>query len=150
MKKLTTIIIICLTAFSSFAQLDIVKTEKPIEIGKITNLGQLSIECEKYGEEYVFTYQDVKFQQLTDYKSFTLKNEQAFDDLYNLILENWEDPPKEDIMIKLDNGYLWVKFARALGTTNVGFAHAMDENADVIGISTWLTKRRLNKLFGKR
>ncbi|WP_417868006.1 hypothetical protein [Xanthomarina gelatinilytica] len=148
MKKIFTILLCCIS-FSVFAQLEVVQTEKPIQIGKISNLGQLSIECEKYGERYVFTYQDVKFQQIINYKTFTLNNEQTFNELYNLIVKNWDNPPKEDIMIKLEEGYLWVKFARALGTTNVGFAHSVDENADVIGISTWLTKRRLDKLFGK-
>jgi hypothetical protein len=148
MKTIITILLCCIT-LSGFAQLEIVETEKPIQIGKITNLGQLSIECEKYGDKYVFTYQDVKFQHVLEYKSFSLQNEQAFEELYNLIISKWEDPPKEDIMIRLEDGYLWVRFARALGTTNVGFSHSVDENANIIGISTWLNKKRLDKLFGK-
>lgn len=149
MKQIT-LAILLIIGFNCNAQLEIVKTEKPVEIGKVTNLGQLAIECERYGEQYVFTYQDVKFQQLTDYKSFTLKNEQSFNDLYELIVSNWDNPPEEDIMIKLDEGYLWVRFVKALGVTNVAFAHSVDENADILGISTWLTKRRVDKLFGKK
>lgn len=149
MKQIT-LAIILLVAFNVNAQLDIVKTEKRIEIGKISNLGQLAIKCEKIGEHYVFTYQDIKYQHLTEYKSFWLGNEQSFNELYALILQHWENPPEDDIMIKLDEGYLWVRFAKALGVTNVAFAHSVDENADILGLSTWLTKKRVEKLFGKK
>lgn len=149
MKKIILAIILLFT-INAHAQLEIVKTEKPIEIGKISNLGQLSIKCEKYGSEYIFTYQDIKFQQLLEYKSFALQNEQAFEDLYKLIEENWDNPPTEDIMIKLDHGYLWVRFVKAIGVTNVAFSHSVDENAEIIGFSGWLTKRRVDKLFGKK
>lgn len=131
-----------------YSQLNVVDTEPAEEIGEVKNFTSTALKATKRGEDYTILYKDAKFQHLDEYKSFSM-NEQAFNELYDLLMSKWDNPPKEDIMIKLEEGYLWLSFTRMLGTTNVKFGHAVDENADVIGFSQWLTKRKIDKLFGK-
>lgn len=147
MKRLLLVIAIIYSG-SAFAQLNIIEPEPVEEIGAVKNMFNTSMETTKHGDTYTIRYQDVKFQQIREFKSFSL-NEQAFHELYDFLMDNWDNPPKDDVMIDLDQGYLWLGFTRALGTTNVRFGHAVDENADVIGFSEWLTKRKLDRLFGK-
>lgn len=147
MKTLTTLFIALIT-FSANAQLNIVKTEKPVEIGKVANFGNVVIECNLYGDEYRFTYNDIKFQKINSYKSFSVMGEETFNDLYDFIMDNWDNPPNEDTMIDLGNDtFIWLNFTKALGVTNVRFSST--EGGNVFGFSGWLTKKRIDRLFGK-
>lgn len=149
MKKTITIIAMLLMG-SAYPQLHVIETEDPIEIGKVgAPMMPFDIKCDKINDTYVFSYRDVKFQHLTEYKSFEVVGEKDFESLYDMIIDGLKNQPDDEIMIKLDKGYLWLKFKKSFGRY-VQMGHALDENANVIGFSRWLTEKQIDKLFGKK
>ena len=147
MKKLIFLFLVSTTCFS---QIKKVETEKSIDIGKIGAMGQTWIECTKSGNTYTFLYQDLKYQQITEYKSFSFEDvDNAFDNLYETMLNGLENKPNEDIMLELPNDIIWLKFKKSFGKTTVEFWHAVNKNSDVLGYSVWMDKKRLAKVFGK-
>jgi hypothetical protein len=63
--------------------------EKPTEIGKVgAGMGIWFGKLEKYPDgNFILSYKDFKFQEIEEWKSFSL-NANDLDDLYNLIIEN--------------------------------------------------------------
>lgn len=150
MKKLLLLfsLIFCV---SVNAQISVVKTEKPIMIGKIAPMGQLNISIEKYesDNEYLITYRDVKFTKIIEYKSFTFKDkDNAFENLYQLIIDGLQNLPEENITLDLPNDIVYLKFEKFLGTPVVSFYTAVNKS-DVIGVSGQYTKKQIDKIFGK-
>lgn len=149
MKKLLLFTIVSLFTLGSYAQLKVIETEPEEQIGKVGNWAGTFLEATKRGDTHTISYQDTKFQHITDFKHFSM-NEKSFNELYELILQNWNNPPEEDIMIDLgESGYVWLDYTKVLGITNVRFNHSVDRNAEVLGISQWMSKKKLEKLFGK-
>lgn len=149
MKKHLLLILAVAISHVGFAQLSVVDNPKPETIGKIAPMGKLHISCEKLNNTYTFTYSDVKFQQLTDYKTFSFKDiDDAFNKLYNTIMEGLANPPKEDLMLETPDGFIWLSYSKSMGVTNFRFGHSV-QKTDVIGFSVWLTKKKVQKLFGK-
>ncbi len=149
MKKLLLSFIMIAIVFFGFSQIKKIDVPESIEIGKIAILGDLQISCEKRGNAYTFFYRDVTFTQVTDFKSFSFKDtDNAFENLYRMILDGFDNPPKEDIMIEIPDGFIWLSFTKAVGIVNFRFGHSVGKT-DVIGFSTWLTKKKVDKLFGK-
>lgn len=151
MRKLLTLIIILCVSFNSFSQIKKVKTEKSETIGKIAPMGQTHIECSKSGDTYTFIYSDIKFQQITDFKSFSFKDiDNAFDNLYQTIMDGMKNPPKEDIRLELPNDMIFLHFEKNLGVTSFQFLHCPGKNPEIIGMSVYLTKKKVRKLFGMK
>lgn len=147
MKRLPLILFFLTTI--SYAQIKIAD-EKIELIGKIAPMGNLHIKCEKEGQYYKFTYSDTKYTTIDNYKSFYFKDENnAFNDLYDIMLEGLKNPPSEDIKLELPESYIWLKFQKVLGVGNVMIFHDNYKNGKVVGSTIWLTKRKLNILFGK-
>ncbi|WP_299153140.1 hypothetical protein [uncultured Christiangramia sp.] len=134
---------------SSFAQIEVHENEPKEEIGKVKVLFDTTLESSRRGDMYTIMYQDTKFQHIKEFKSFSL-TEESFNQIYDLIQDNWDNPPKEDLMIELQSGeLLWLHFTKALGVTNLQLHHSPDGNADVIGVSMPLNQKKIDKLFGK-
>lgn len=149
MRNLT--LLILLFTSISYSQITQVKTSKSELIGKIGVIGETWLECNKNGNTYTFTYKDMKFQHLTEYKSFSFEDvDNAFDNLYNTILSGLESKPEDDITLELPNDIVWLKFKKTMGVISVEFWHSVNKNADIIGVSTWMNKKKLAKLFGKK
>lgn len=145
MKKAT--LILLLTATFSFSQISKVAIATPESIGKIASFGKTFIECDKLNDEYTFTYHDHNYLQLDVYKSFSFKDENnAFDTLYSMIMNGFENKPEEAVFISIPNGIVKLEFLKTLGVTNFRFIHTENE---VTGIGPWLTEKKLKKLFGK-
>lgn len=150
MRNLLIISILFITS-SAFAQISKVETTKAEEIGKIAPMGQFIIDCQKRGDTYTFMYKDWKFQHLDEYKQFSFKDEDnAFENLYEMIMKGFEDMPEEDIMLEIPEGYLWLKFDKVMGVKQLSFGHSVDKSGSVIGYSRQLTKKNVEKLFGKK
>jgi len=147
MKKITLLLLLIPTL--GISQIKVVDKEKTEKVGRIAALGLLHIELIKSGDYYTFTYKDLKFQHIDEFKSFTFKNENNdIDNLYKIIKNGLKDMPEEDITIALPEGELQLDFTKALGIVNVRFVHS--SSAGNVGISTWLSKRKVDKLFGKK
>lgn len=118
-------------------------------IGKVGSAGATWIEMIKIGDSYSVIYQDVTYQQLTEFKSFTFKDiDNAFEEFYKIISEGFNNPPKEDIKLDLPEDIIYLHFTSQLGIVSVQFIH-VQKKTNITGYSVYLTKRRLNKLFGK-
>ena len=71
------------------------KSVKPITIGKSWKFHSYFLYMEKTENVYTVYYQDIKFKTVTDFKSFSFKDENNdFENLFKLIMENMENPPK--------------------------------------------------------
>ncbi len=148
MKKLP-LLLLFLTTTLSFAQIKIAE-EKTILIGEIAPMGNLHIKCEKEDQYYKFTYSDTKYSAIDVYKSFAFNDENnAFNNLYETMLEGLSNPPSEDIKLELPDSFIWLKFQKAFGIGNVMILHDVHKNGEVVGSTIWLTKRKLKTLFGK-
>ncbi len=135
---------------NSFAQINVVDVAKPISIGKVGNIAATFIYMDKEDSVYTITYQDIKFQHLTEFKSFSFKDiNNDFDKLYKIIIDGLDNPPKEDIMLELPNDIVWLHFQKSLGVVNVRFSSAVNKNPNIIGVSIYMTKKQVLKLFGK-
>lgn len=135
----------------SFAQIKTVEASNSELIGKVLNFGNVLIQCEKIEDKYTFAYQDAKFVQVIDYKSFSFEDtDNAFDNLYNEIMKGFINPPKDNILVELPKGFIWLSYTKAMGVVNFRFAHSETKGGEVVGFSSWLTKKRVMKLFGKK
>ena len=150
MKKV--LLMLMLIASSNFihSQISRVTEEQPILIGKAGGfIGKFDIKCEKYSRDstYVFTYRDINYRKLEVFKSFEFKDvDNAFNDFYKVLIDGFKKKPKEDIVFEIPEGYVKLHFVKAIGITNVNIASSKN---GVSGVSGWLSKRKVKKLFGK-
>lgn len=152
MKKIILLIALTICGLSS-AQIKKIETEKvnKTEIGKISPMGVTYISLSKYNDDYIFSYKDTKFAQISEYKSFSFKETGSdLDNLYKMIIDGIDTKPEDDIMIELPDDIIWLHFEKALGTTSVQIRHAVNKNPEIIGMTTWMTKAKVNKLFNKK
>ena len=153
MKRLLPLILftVCLS-FNLFSQISVVETKKEEteNIGKIGAIDETWIEVTKDSNTYTFYYKDMKFEKSNEYKSFSFEDiDNAFDSLYNMMLEGIKNKLNEDVMIELPNDIIWLHFDRSMGQSYVEFRHAVNKDTDVIGVSTWMNQKKLMKVFGK-
>lgn len=152
MKRIVLTLLICsFVSLLSYSQIQKIETSKKEMIGKIAPMGALNIQCEKSDDVYIFMYRDVKYTQIVEFKSFVFKDiDNAFDGLYDMIMKGFKNPPKEDIMLELPDDIIWLNYTKAMGVVNFRFMHSPGKNSEVMGVSGWLTKKKVNKLFGKK
>ena len=136
-------------SLSSFSQLKVVDMPEEENIGKVKNMFGTFFESYRQGEFFTIMYKDMNYDQIVEYKSFHM-NEKSFNELYELIMNKWENPPSDSIMIELKESFIWLDFKRALGITNLIIRHAPSKNANIYGRSAALTEKKVKKLFGKK
>lgn len=142
-RKKITILLFLIVTLSGYSQISVSTKETPILIGKSSQ-----VTCEQIGNTYIFTYRDLKFTQLKEFKSFQFNEEnEDFNKLYELMQAGLKTKPEENIVLELPNCTLKLEFLKSMGVGNVRFIHT--ENG-ITGISSWLTKKKLAKLFGKK
>lgn len=145
MVRAALILLLLVPAFA-YCQISVTKTDNLIEIGKVGELGSMWIKCSKSGDGYIFTYRDTKFTKITEYKSFSfLDIDNAFDKFYEAIISVIEN--QEELRIDIPNGSIFLQPITFMGSTNVSIGHF--NNAGILGTSQYLTRKQVNKLFGK-
>ncbi|MDO6813788.1 hypothetical protein [Tenacibaculum soleae] len=143
MKKIL-LSLLLLTATISFSQIKRVKTAKPIKIGAAG-----TVVCEKLNNTYIFTFQDINYTHIDEYKSFQFDDiDNAFDNFYDILMEGFKNLPEEDIELKLPNKIVTLKYMKTFGVTNLTIITS-DDNG-ISGRSEFITKRRAMKIFGKK
>jgi len=150
MKKLLFFISILFTTCLN-AQIKVLETSKVETIGKIAPMGQLIAELEKNEKSNIYTvkYRDIKFSKVIDIKSFSFVDvDNALENLYNVIIKGIEEQPSEKIMLELPDSFVWLEFRKQMGVSTVTFSSSINKT-DVIGVSSPLTKKQIDKLFGK-
>jgi hypothetical protein len=148
MKQLFTCIALLIITLST-AQMKVSTVEKPEEIGKVSmGMGIYFGRLEKYSDgRIILSYKDFKFSQLEVWKEFPLIAEDV-EGLYNLIIENFEKMPAEDIQVELPNDVLFINYKKSFGAPLVTIYHTNKSNG-VIGVTQSFTKKQIDKLFGK-
>ena len=148
--KLSLIIALFIISLSS-AQIKVSTVEKPQEIGKVgAGLGVWFATLEKFSDgNYTLSYKDFKYQQIEEWKSFEIGAEDV-DVLYNLLIENFEKMPSEDIKVELPEDILIINYKKSFGVSVVTIYHSVNKNPEVMGVTQSFTKKQITKLFGKR
>ena len=149
MKKSITILVLLLTTFS-FSQIKKLDTPALTMIGKISPLGNLVVSIEKSdSNNYVFTYRDVNLSPLDVYKHFYFKETGSdFDNLYQIIIDGFDNPPKDTIVIEIPDGNLFISYTKNMGVNSVILSSKT--TGVPMGFCRALSKRDINKLFGKK
>ena len=143
-----------LLLFSSIClgQIKVIKSDTHETIGRIAPLGKLHIECTKSENTITFTYSDIKFTTIDSYDSFSFEDiDNAFDSLYEVIIDGFKKKKKNLITIELPEGegVIFLNFVKNFGVMSVQIAHAPYKDHDILKYSVYLTKNKAKKLFGK-
>ena len=150
MKKAFTVLVLLLITIGSYGQIKKIEVGKSTLIGKIAPLGFLVVSLEKTeSNNYLFYYRDIGAAPLDIYKSFTFKETgNDLENLYNMIIEGFDSDSKEPIVIAIPDGTLTISYTKSLGVKSV-FIGA-ETSREPFGLCRGLTKRDVNKLFGKK
>lgn len=141
MRKITFIAIALLLPSYTFAQFT--KVEKENLIGKVQHF-----KITESNNNYIITYNDLKFTKITDFKSFIL-NKEEFTQLFEIIQKGLSEIPKENIEIENDTFMLSIKFVKMMGVRSVQIIH-LNKKTEVAGLTRYLTKKQVLKVFGKK
>ena len=153
MKNLKTVVLLMslVLSFNTFSQLELIENEnEKIKVGSVDVFGAVWMDCFKYSTEvngektikYLFTYQNLKYSTITDYKSFWINGDKDFNELYELITETIGKEEK-NIEIKLKSGNeLTLKF-------NKKYVQFRVWNGTYWSFSPLLKQKQIDKLFGK-
>ena len=147
MKSLFVFLLFPLFCFGQITKVD--ESKEPIVIGKAENIGMTLATMHKVDNEppyYFVTFDNLKYTQITDIKSFGFKDvDGAYDYLFNSVAAAAKAKKKE-VEFDLENGRLNVGIVRALGIINVQFNWL--ENG-VLSYSGYMTPKQFCSLFAK-
>ena len=144
MKKIVLFLSI-LMSVSAFSQIKVLKNESLLEVGK-----ENSVTLYKKDKKYIFNYQDVNSSNLNTFRTFAFSDlNKDFDTLYKLISDGFIEMPTSEITLELPNDIVGLHFARNYGQITVQFVQYINKNKKYVGKSQFLTKKEVDKLFGK-
>ncbi len=144
MKKIVLFLSI-LMSVSAFSQIKVLKNESLLEVGK-----ENSVTLYKKDKKYIFNYQDVNSSNLNTFRTFAFSDlNKDFDTLYKLISDGFIEMPTSEITLELPNDIVGLHFARNYGQITVQFVQYINKNKKYVGKSQFLTKKDVDKLFGK-
>ena len=73
-----------------------------------------------------------------------------YEHLYKLISDGFIDMPANEISLELPNDIIGLKFAKNYGQTTMQFVHYINKSNKYIGKTQFLTKKQVDKIFGKK
>lgn len=125
------------------------ESEKSIEVGKAGDAFSTQATMYKIKGEpdyYYVTFDNAKFQTLTDIKSFGFKDiDGAFDYLFSSVVKASKEKKKE-VEFDLEDGILTIQLTRVMGVINTQINWY--ENG-VLSYSGYITAKKFSKLFAK-
>ncbi|MBW8361685.1 MAG: hypothetical protein K0M56_05795 [Kaistella sp.] len=146
MMKKTIFLFAFFFSLLTFAQIKVVKNESLVEVGKDNSVGLY-----KKKNKYTFNYQDINTSNLNTFRNFSfLDVNKDFEGLYNLISEGFIDMPMGDVTLELPNDILDLHYEKNYGQITVQFIHYINKNKKMIGKTQFLTKKQVDKIFGKK
>ncbi len=148
MKKSILILIAICVQFMAYGQLNIVDVEEGETIGTVKPMGQFFFELKQYNNNTVkLLYKNAEYETIVDIKEISFKNENdEVEELYNTLLKGIQKKENNTQRIFFKNESVDLHFSRYGG---VEIYHYVGDNALFVGRSYALTKKRLDKLFGK-
>lgn len=137
-------------AFAADAQIKVAKTEaKPVVIGKVGTPTLSTVEIIKTGDLVTFKYQNNNKPQIAEFKTFSFKDiDGALEGFYTVIQEGMTTQPKEDIKIELPNETINLQYKKEMNIASVKMKISYN-NGEEGGVTVWLTKLQIDKLFNK-
>ena len=119
-------------------------------IGEIRSMSYLDVGCTRVQDIYTIEYRDTKSRRFKKYRSFTFNKENKnLDSLYQMMRKGFDELPGEDVAVPIADEKVWLEYSKSAGTVSVRFKHNYGDNPKKNGLSVWMTKGRINKLFGK-
>lgn len=145
MKKITFLIALVISSVL-FSQIKIDNSKNPETVGSIL---AGSITLMKLDDTRSFCYSDIKFTKIKVSKCFSFKETgNDLDNLYGIMKEGLANPPKENIKLDFPDDKIELFFTKTMGVPSVQFYH-IDKDTGVTGVTAYITKRNIDKLFGK-
>lgn len=144
MKKII-LLFTCLLGFSAFSQIKVLKNETVVEIGKDNSVGLY-----KKDNKFTINYQDLNTANLNTFRSFSFENlNKDVSGLYELISNGFIDIPISNIVLELPNDVIELHFEKNFGQPTVQFIQYINKNRKYVGKSQILTKKQVDKIFGR-
>lgn len=150
MKKLLSLSMLFL-AFTAAAQIKVANTAdtKPAFIGKVGTPTLSTVELTKTGDLVTFKYQNNNKPQVAEFKTFGFKDiEGALEGFYGVIIDGLANLPKEDTKIELPNETLSLQYKKEMNMASVKIKISY-KTGEESGTTVWLSKKNIDKLFGK-
>lgn len=121
----------------------------PVLIGKLGTPTLSTVELTKAGDLVTFKYQNNNKPQVAEFKTFGFKDiDGALEGFYGVINEGLTTVPKEDVKIELPNETVSLQYKKEMNTASVKMKISY-KNGEEAGATVWLTKKNIDKLFGK-
>ena len=139
MKKILFVFVL-LISFNGFSQLKVKDSPKTELVGKYN-----TVKVERYvsSEDYVFRFRNFDYQTIIDFKSFWIRGEQTFNELYELIINQLPKKEKKDVDIDLGGGEN-LKLSFKKKSVQFWYYDKYDWS-----YSCYLNARGINAIFGK-
>jgi len=123
--------------------------EKSVLIGKVGTPTLSTVEITKTGDLITFKYQNNNKPQIAEFKTFSFKDiDDALEGFYNVINDGFISLPKEDIKIELLNETVNLQYTKSMNIASVKMKISYN-NGQEGGVTVWLTKKQIDKLFNK-
>lgn len=144
MKKILLLFAFIIGVYS-FAQIKVLKNESLEEIGTDNSVGLF-----KKDNRYTFNYQDINTSNLNTFRSFSfLDLNRDVEALYKMINDGFISPPVNNVVLEFPGDIIELHFAKNYGQPTVQFIHVINKNRKFIGKTQFLTKKQVDKIFGK-
>jgi hypothetical protein len=148
MKNIITIAVLFFS-FVSFAQVKVLETVPVEKLGKVNNNY-----IQKIGDEYTVYYTIIQSDEdSSNLRKFSFKNiDNAYNNLYNIIVGGFTATPLYDIKLELPNNYIWLHYTGNVvpDKATVQFmVSSKERDADTNNVSEPFVKDQISKLFQK-
>ncbi|MBW1653904.1 hypothetical protein [Flavobacterium quisquiliarum] len=136
-------------SFVSFAQVKVLETVPVEKLGKVNNNY-----IQKVGDEYTVYYTIIQTDEdSSNLRKFSFKNiDNAYNNLYNIIVGGFTATPLYDIKLELPNNYIWLHYTGNVvpDKATVQFmVSSKERDADTNNVSEPFVKDQISKLFQK-
>lgn len=137
-------LILLFTFFFSILNAQKIETIKPVkEIGKLNGINLTLSESNKY----ILCFNNTQYSTITDIKCVNLGDEIFLNEFYKTLSDNFKKETPEDFRIQLSENKIEAKFVKSIGMKF--FYFILYDNLAGFSTSTYLTQKKLDRLFGK-
>lgn len=154
MKKIF-VALLLLVSVSSFSQIKLMKTTKTEVLSRI---GLVYIEKVDDGKSFIVNYSNMN-APVIEYKNFKFNNtDNAFTTLYDIIMQGFEEVPRDPYKLQAGEDYIYLKYTRVDGNVLMQIQQFVEAEVSVEGeegdgkemaVSKHLTQDDIKMLFKK-
>lgn len=147
MKNFLTVALFLLVATSSFAQIELIDTNKSEIVSRISY-----VYLEKVGDnDYNFFYKNMNSVG-HEYVNFSFKNlDNDIEKLYTILINGFKEVPRDPLKMKANGEVVWLKYSR--DDSNEVFLQIQqyenEESEENLRVSRLLTAEDVTNLFNK-